>query len=97
MANPDDICGVCDTKRDEHGDMNHEFNLDGQLIPFKRGEPPKREAPRPAGGGVENRTPDSAQAFARLMDIMVRKEMLTASELVYIFGGVDHDPGLKSN
>jgi hypothetical protein len=93
---PDDACEICGERRDRHGDKNHFFSDDGELRPLKPGEPPRQEAPRPAGSppaGVENRNPDSAQAFARLMDVMVRKGLLGAEELLYIFGGIDRAPG----
>ncbi len=82
---PDDLCGVCSTKRDEHGDKNHEFNLEGELIPKKKPEPARQSAPQPRGSGLNN--DPVARLQIRLVERLVSKGLLEGDDLVYIFGG----------
>lgn len=88
--NPDDICAVCETKRDEHGDKEHEFNLDGILIPKKKPEPARQAAPRERGeapplkpAGVE----EMEKSHLRLIEVLVEKGVLNGFDVVKILGG----------
>lgn len=89
---PDDECGVCGTARDQHGDKNHQFNLEGQLIPVKEREAPRqqppqhRDDPKPAQAGVDNK-PDVHSAFLRLTEVLIEKEVLDAKDIFRILGG----------
>jgi hypothetical protein len=96
---PDDVCEVCGTVRDEHGDKMHKFSTDGQLIPLEQGKPPAKEAPRhrddppPTSAGVG---PDLGMAFATLIEVLAEKqisfdgvgrELLTKQDIIRIFSG----------
>lgn len=45
MAERGDICSICAGSKDEHEEMNHEFNLNNELIPKDRSTP-KMKQPR---------------------------------------------------
>lgn len=90
---PDEPCGVCDTARADHGDMKHEFNADGDLIPIKAGPPPKKEAPQhrddvptmsPAAEVLAKDV--STQMVLRMVERMTAKGLLNGEDLQYIFG-----------
>lgn len=80
---PDDLCGVCGMTRENHGDSNHEFNLEGVLIPKK---PPTPAPNRPPAARDEGR-PDPTAAFLRLVERLIAKGVLEGDDLIYIFGG----------
>lgn len=85
---PDEECGVCGTQRDQHGDKQHQFNLDGQLIPLKPAEPPRQTAPRERDpnlkpSGVE----EQHKAFLRLNEVLLEKGVIDGSDLIRILGG----------
>lgn len=88
MVSPDDICGVCQTKRDEHGDRQHEFNIEGQLIPKKKPEPgrpaPQAKGESPAQQGVES---ERDKAFLRLMEVLLEKGVIDGRDTIQILGG----------
>ena len=86
--NPDEPCSVCGIKRDEHGDTNHEFNLDGQLIPLKpappsRQDPPRERDPKAKPPGVE----EMEKAFLRLNEVLLEKGVIDGRDLIQILGG----------
>lgn len=86
--NPDELCSICEVKRDEHGDMNHEFNLLGQLIPLKpaapaRQDPPKERDPNPKPHGVG----EMEKAFLRLNEVLLEKGVIDGRDLIQILGG----------
>lgn len=85
---PDELCGVCNTKRDEHGDKNHEFNAEGNLIPLKPAEPPRQSAPKerdpnPKPSGVE----EVEKSHLRLIEVLIEKGVLNGLDVVKILGG----------
>lgn len=85
---PDEECGVCGAQRDQHGDKQHQFNLDGQLIPLKPAEPPRQTPPRergsmPAPSGVE----EQHKAFLRLNEVLLEKGVINGQDLIRILGG----------
>ncbi len=86
----DDVCAVCDETRENHGDKQHEFSLDGVLTPKKAGPPPRREPPQERGA-----QPSPAQVLGndpvarlqiRLIERMVAKGLLDGEDMLYIFG-----------
>ncbi|AVR56898.1 hypothetical protein PBI_TRISCUIT_25 [Microbacterium phage Triscuit] len=98
---PDDVCLVCGTKRDEHGDKHHVFSLTSDVpMPIPAGPEPKRQAPRhrddpaPDQAGVEG--PDLKLAFATLVEVLAEKKinfdgvnrpLLTTHDVIRIFSG----------
>lgn len=86
---PDDLCLVCNTKRDEHGDKNHQFSLTSDVpIPLKPGEPPRQQAPRERDpnakpSGVE----ELEKAFLRLNEVLLEKGVIDGRDLIQILGG----------
>lgn len=85
MADPDERCGVCEETRENHGDKNHEFNAEGQLIPKKQGSPAQNTPPNPAVQKAE-RDPLLAPVL-RLVQTLIAKGILEGDDLVHIFGG----------
>lgn len=92
LKGPDDPCGVCDTTRENHGDMRHKFSLEGHLEVMPEPAPPRAEAPKLKG---ETMSPEAqkvaqdptAHVILRLVELMVEKELLSGDELMYILGG----------
>lgn len=85
-VSPTDRCGVCETIREEHGDKNHEFNLDGQLLPIKKGEPPRQSAPQPKGSTPKVDDLQAANLGLRIIDRLVTKGIFDAVDLMYVLG-----------
>jgi hypothetical protein len=82
-VDPDEQCQICHKKRDEHGDMNHKFSTDGQLIPIER-EKPRQQPP------VHREDPKSTptdRAFATLLEVLIEKNMLDARDVLRIMSG----------
>ena len=88
---PDEPCLLCGFSRESHGDANHEFSTDGQLIPKKKPDPPRNTPPTHRDDRPQLRDKDYEQAFLRLVDVLTEKKMLDAHELMYIFGGISHN------
>lgn len=80
---PDDLCQVCQTPRDQHGDKHHKFSVDGQLIQL---DPPKprQEAPRHRD---EKPAAPEAKAFATLIEVLAEKNILNTKDVIRIFSG----------
>lgn len=94
---PDDICAVCSSPRDQHGDMNHEFSINGELVTVKPGPPPTNNPPKKREDkeqlvpvSPELPTPEN---FVALLDILISKDIINAQEVIYILGGGGDLPG----
>lgn len=90
MMSPDDECGICGTTRDMHGDKNHQFNMDGQLIPIKERPAPRQEAPQHRDDpkpGVETNKPDAHLALLGLIEVLIEKGVLDARDVFKVLGG----------
>lgn len=97
--NPDERCMACDTTRENHGDKNHVFNaVDDTIIPIRKGEAPRREAPRERASlaAPEPRQSQEARALATLVEILsekkisfdgVNRPILDAKDIIRIFSG----------
>jgi len=92
---PDDLCGVCDTTREMHGDKLHLFTLDNQLIPTSPAPAPRQEAPK-----LRSETPSDAKTLSkdlntqlslRVIDTLTKKGIFNGEDLFYIFGGESSD------
>ena len=70
MALDEECCGICDLPRSAHDnpDINHEFNMDGQLIPKSS----KPKSPTPVKPGL---------ALGRLIGMLANKGLLTPDEV----------------
>lgn len=80
MASPYDVCQLCGLTRENHGDSNHEFSIDGQLIPTKPRPEPRQDPPR------ERVTQEmKANTLAMLVEILAEKDILNAKDIVRIF------------
>jgi len=79
---PDDECGVCSTKRDQHGDKLHVFTLTDQLIPVKEPPAPRQQAPQ-----HREDKPQLEKPFATLVEILAEKQVIDAKDVVRIFFG----------
>lgn len=94
---PDDLCVICETKRDEHGDRMHQFSLDGQLIELKPG-PEGRKPPQTREEAAQDQSnlPDIGRALATLVEILAEKKInfdgvsrpiLNHKDIIRIFSG----------
>lgn len=88
MKTPDDICEVCMTPRDLHGDKNHKFSEDGVLEPLDPAPPAAKEPPRARGEAKpsSNDLPTPAN-FVALLDVLIGKGVLNGYEVAYILAG----------
>lgn len=90
---PDDICEICSTTRENHGDRQHKFSEDGQLVPMPAGPPAKNEPPQLKGEppklsppGVELAKDPVARLQLRMVERLTAKGIFTADDLLYLFG-----------
>ena len=67
-------CGVCSSDRAAHATLNHEFNVEGVLIPKKHTPQPLRRPPVP-----------SDSVILRLINVLASKGILTEQDLGNIF------------
>lgn len=84
---PDDLCGVCDITRENHGDMQHKFSIDGILESLPTPSVPKGLPPQTKGSA-----PTESMQIAlmlRTIERLTAKGIFNGEDLVYIFGG-DH-------
>lgn len=79
---PDEECGVCGTTREQHGDKNHKFSVDGVLEPLDP-KPVPRALPPGVRGGVD----PSTRVVLRLVEVLIAKGVLDGQDLVHVFGG----------
>jgi hypothetical protein len=96
---PDEMCLVCETTRENHGDKNHVFNpVSDNLVPLKPGPPARREAPRERAslGAPQPGPSPEARAFATLVEILsektisfdgVNRPILDSKDIIRIFSG----------
>jgi len=76
-SDTEERCGVCSFKRGErHDSLNHEFNVEGKLIP-------KKKSPRPLVAKVVS----SETIAIRLATTLFEKKLLTGPEIQYILTG----------
>lgn len=83
MADREDVCGVCGETRENHGDMNHVFDVEGQLKRKEAAGPPRQAPPEMAGTTAQM----TQNAFLRLIEVLVNKGLLDGEDLVRVFGG----------
>lgn len=76
-SDTEELCGVCASTREQHiFSMNHEFNVEGKLIP-------KKKEPRAATARVV-----SSEAIAiRLTTTLFEKKLISGPEIQYILTG----------
>jgi len=87
---PDELCSICETKRDEHGDKQHEFNTNGDLIPKKKPEPARQQPPKERGEAPPTPTKgveEVEKSHLRLIEVLVSKGVLNGHDVVTILGG----------
>lgn len=84
---PDDICAVCGTTRENHGDVMHEFDMEDPFPRNKRpGPTPHREPPkeRSATGGNAIDVQQVGDSFATLLEVLAEKGIITAPDIIRI-------------
>lgn len=86
---PDARCGVCGTKRDQHGDKHHKFTLDDEVIEVEPGAAPRKQPPTERGQAL-SRDP-VANLVIRLVSTLVAKGLINGDDMVEIFGGLRAD------
>lgn len=96
VNSPDDICQLCFTKRDEHGDRRHKFSDNGELEEADSTPPPstrpKEKTPlsKKEAAKVEALSKDPvARLQLRLIEVLTKRGMLDGEELSFIFGGTN--------
>jgi len=85
---PDDMCGLCNTTRENHGDKNHVFDIDGMLQPTNPPKSPSSIPPTPRSSNPLQHDP-VARLNLRMVERMVAKGLFDGEDLLYIFGGED--------
>ena len=89
VVRPDDVCLLCSLQRDQHGDSQHKFSLDGQLIPVEQGPTPKKQPPKERADLVSNMQQSmEANAVLRLTEVLIEKGVLDGKDTLYIFSGM---------
>lgn len=90
---PDDLCGICELTRENHGDPQHQFSMEGILIQVEKGPPARATPPRERGEAplspqaeAMNRDPLTGLTL-RLIEVLTAKELLSGEDLAKIFGG----------
>lgn len=86
-------CGVCGHTREYHGDMNHVFSEEG-ILQTKREAPPVPQRTPPEELGTTARI--TQNAFLRLIEVLVARNLLDGEDLVRIFGGDSSNRGPAS-
>jgi len=85
---PDDLCGVCEITRENHGDSHHEFSLEGVLIAKKPGPTPRQQPPGKMSPVAQQMSQDlGINMSLRLVSRLIGKGLLDGEDLLYIFGG----------
>jgi hypothetical protein len=84
---PDDECGVCGATRENHGDKNHEFSIEGVLTPKKAPAAPRQMAPSPRAAALG--ADPVARLVIRLVERLAQKGLLDGEDMLKIFGGED--------
>lgn len=85
MVEPDDLCMICNKTREMHGDMNHKFSEDGQLIPIEKRPEPRVKPPRHRDDPLP--PTEDARAIATLVEVLIEKDVLDAKDVLRIFKG----------
>lgn len=78
----DEQCQVCGEIRENHGDKNHKFSTDGQLLPLDPPKPASREAPRHRDDVVAEAI--KAESFAMLLEVLAEKNILNEKDIIRI-------------
>lgn len=92
MANLNDVCGVCDEYRQDHGDKNHQFNAEGILIPLSPRPEPKNTPPQERRASVAAPSPnagDIAASFAMLVEVLAEKHVYLGGEMIPLLSSKD--------
>lgn len=79
---PDDVCAVCQTTREMHGDKNHKFDTEND-VPQKLDPPPRPRQDPPTPRGITDQI--KAVSFAMLMEVLAEKNILDAKDIIRIF------------
>lgn len=84
-----DICGVCAETRENHGDKQHEFSIDGVLKKLSPAPQAKSTPPAERGSAPAQQLSNDpiARLQVRLIERLVAKGILEGDDLIYIFGG----------
>lgn len=88
-VDPDEKCFICEVPRDQHGDMAHQFSLDGTMTPVKPGPAPRQIPPEPMGATNVMIT----NMVLRLVEVLTANGTLSGEDLVKVFGGNSPDRG----
>lgn len=80
MENDPELCGVCQSNREAHAALNHEFNREGRLVPKIKSKPTHR-----GGANIELMV-----AYNRLIVLMQAKGLLDNEDLIFLATGVHH-------
>lgn len=85
-----DECGVCGTTREDHGDKQHKFSMEGILTPLDPPPKPRQQPPVAKGemspeAQVLSKDP-TTQVMLRMVNRMVAKGLFDGADLMYIFG-----------
>lgn len=82
---PDQLCVLCGTKRDEHGDRRHGFSTTGELVQLPPSTP-ARSTP-PSAPQVSMQVSQLSAVLLRLIETLASAGVISGTDLVAIFGG----------
>ena len=85
--NLNEVCGLCGLKRDEHGEVQHEFSVEGVLKKKAPPTVPRNIPPSPRGQAMVN--DPTVRMNLKLIERLIAKGVLDGDDLLYIFGGDD--------
>lgn len=86
-VSPDDVCLVCGTIRDQHGDKQHKFNnMDDQVHKLDPPPKPGREAPR-SRSEAQLEEYQNGKAIASLLEVLLEKGVIDGKDTIRILMG----------
>lgn len=87
MVDPDELCGICNQARDMHGDMNHEFSVEGDLIPKKKAPEPRVSAPRHRDDPKPRDGDPNSRAIATMLEVLAEKGIFEPKDIIRVLQG----------
>lgn len=87
MVDPDEVCSICPNTRENHGDMNHEFNTEGQLIQKKKAPEPRAKAPEHRDDPKPRDGDPNSRAIATMLEVLAEKGIFEPRDIIRVLQG----------
>lgn len=81
---PDEVCAVCQTTRENHGDKNHEFDANDSFPRLKKQPEPEKPAQPSLGGPTKQGPTPSEMAMLELIEVLAEKQILNNKDLIRV-------------